>query len=86
MNEVCYRAMRRSVRINLDQDLPVRPAPLGEDAISQVFGGCVRNNGSCRYDHDCCLEYLTDNRGGVLRLGCYNPSGANGTCRFQYMR
>jgi hypothetical protein len=44
----------RSVRIDLTHDLPPRPRSLAGDALSQVFGGCVKEWQYCVNNWDCC--------------------------------
>jgi hypothetical protein len=45
---------RRSVRVDLAQDLPQRPRPLMADATSKIFGGCKANFERCDQNYECC--------------------------------
>ena len=77
--------MGRPLAINIDADLPRRAKALDEEAIAQIFGGCVGNNGACLYHHDCCGDYWVQGT-KVLRLSCYGAGlYTYGTCRWQYL-
>jgi hypothetical protein len=46
--------MQRSLRISLDNGLPLRARRLAEDMVSLVFGGCAGVGQPCQSTADCC--------------------------------
>jgi hypothetical protein len=45
---------RRSVRVDLTQDLPHRARSLSEDVVSKIFGGCIALWEPCTANGLCC--------------------------------
>ena len=48
--------------------LPLRPTGLSDDALQDVFGGCVGEGDACVRESDCC------------DLACMGPRGHIGHC------
>jgi hypothetical protein len=46
---------RRPLAIDV-KDLPHRATPLSEEALSQVFGGCIHEWQVCSNNSDCCSQ------------------------------
>jgi hypothetical protein len=48
---------RRPLVIDVTKDLPHRATPLSEEALSQVFGGCIGMWQPCTHSSDCCAFF-----------------------------
>jgi hypothetical protein len=46
--------MPRRLVIDVNSDLPRRSARLSADALSKVFGGCLREWQACDQNYQCC--------------------------------
>jgi hypothetical protein len=53
--------MQRPLVIDVSNDLPPRSKPLSDDALSQVFGGCIAVWQPCTQNYECC-SYACDFR------------------------
>jgi hypothetical protein len=43
-----------SLKITLDNNLPVRARAVGAASMSQIFGGCAKAGHPCQSTSDCC--------------------------------